>query len=71
MKTDDTATIPTLYKFILDSLMLMEEVGLFSPDYRIELLYGEIIELSRGLLSRCLAPTGLEIPPKSVPPLLR
>ena len=39
-------TTPTKYKFTVDGLMLMEEAGLFPPDYRIELLNGEIIEMS-------------------------
>lgn len=37
---------PTKYKFTVDGLMLMEEAGLFPPDYRIELLNGEIVEMS-------------------------
>lgn len=39
-------TSPTKYKFTVDGLTLMEEAGLFPPDYRIELLNGEIIEMS-------------------------
>ena len=37
---------PTKYQFTVDGLMLMEEAGLFSPDDRIELLNGEVVEMS-------------------------
>lgn len=37
---------PTKHKFTVDSLLLMEQAGIFPPDQRIELLSGEIIDMS-------------------------
>lgn len=37
---------PTKYKFTVASLLLMEEVGIFPPDHRTELLNGEITDMS-------------------------
>lgn len=39
-------TTPTKFKFTVESLWLMEQAGVFPPDYRMELLDGEIIDMS-------------------------
>lgn len=38
--------VPTKHKFSVDSLLLMEQVGIFSSDQRVELLQGDIIDMS-------------------------
>ena len=39
-------TTPTKHKFTVESLLLMEQAGIFPPEQRIELLSGEIIDMS-------------------------
>lgn len=37
---------PTRHKFTVESLLLMEQAGIFPPDQRMELLSGEVIDMS-------------------------
>ncbi len=39
-------TVPVRHRFSVDDLLLMEANGLFTPDQRIELINGEIIDMS-------------------------
>ncbi|MGD1889775.1 MAG: Uma2 family endonuclease [Cyclobacteriaceae bacterium] len=39
-------SVPVRHRFSVDDLLLMEESGVFTPDQRIELIDGEIIDMS-------------------------